>query len=158
MDDYLSKPIEKDKLATLLAHWLGESAIQKPAVVHETSLQLSDRPVAWDEARVLQQLDGDKALLAEIVALFLDEIPQQLAALSEACLNNDLPVLADIAHRIRGMAGHFCAESLMDRAATLEHAARQAHLSDFKALTDDLIGTAKPLVACLSQSEGRYHG
>ncbi len=158
MDDYLSKPIEKDKLATLLAHWLGESAIQKPAVVHETSLQMSDVPAVWDEARVLEQLDGDKALLAEIVALFLNEIPHQLTALSEAYLNNDLPVLADIAHRIKGMAGHFCADTLIHCAATLEHAARHVHLGDFKAMTDDLIGTARSLIACLSQPDGRYHG
>jgi CheY-like chemotaxis protein/HPt (histidine-containing phosphotransfer) domain-containing protein len=157
MDDYLSKPIEKDKLATLLSRWLGES-IQNPAVVHETNLQMSDRPAAWDEARVLEQLDGDKALLAEIVALFLNEIPAQLTALTGACQRNDLPALADIAHRIKGMAGHFCAESLINCATALEQAARHAHLCDFEAMTNDLIGTARPLVACLSQPDGRYHG
>jgi hypothetical protein len=34
--------------------------------------------------------------------------------------------LADAAHAIKGMAGHFCAEKIISLAVNLEHAARKA--------------------------------
>ena len=51
---------------------------------------------------------------------------------SDAALSRtDLLALADAAHTIKGMAGHFCAEKIINFAVTLEYAARSSTLSDY---------------------------
>lgn len=103
-------------------------------------------PSVWDEALTLKQLDNDEDLLADIIALFLDEVPGQLTALDEACRRSDLPVLADIAHKLKGMAGHFCAGTIVDIAAKLEYAARNAKTADLEKMAEELITVTGKLI------------
>jgi len=148
MDDYLSKPVARDKLAILLSRWLGDSAPQTVAV-HEVKFQEPLMPFVWDEALTLERLDNDEELLADIIALFLDEAPAQLTALVEACRRRDWPVLADIAHKLKGMAGHFCAGTIVDFSAKLEYAARNAQTSDLEKMAEDLITATGKLIGHL---------
>ena len=158
MDDYLSKPIEKGKLTSLLETWLGGASDQQSKHLPVQRPIVANGPSDWDEARTLQGLDGDKALLGDLVDLFVDDVPGHLTALTEARRLNDRQALAEIAHQIKGMAGHFFADTLIARAATLEDAARHSPHANFTELTDALISVAKPLVACLLQYRASRHG
>ena len=160
MDDYLSKPVSRPDLAVVLARWLGmpsatpiayENAIESiippsPALTKgeaEPERILTD---CWDESAALKRLDDDKDLLAEMIDLFLEEAPVQLVELDAALSRFDLHALADSAHAIKGMAGHFCAENTINFAVNLEHAAREEADADFQLMTSDLTNATVDLV------------
>jgi PAS domain S-box-containing protein len=152
MDEFLSKPIVRQELAGALARWLGASspceimAEAKPAIKGNLSSP------CWDEAAALKRLDNDQELLNDMIDIFLTETPARLIELEEALARRDLAALADAAHAIKGMAGHFCADPLYSAAAKLEHSARQNEAADFQQMTRDvadastrLIGTFLPM-------------
>jgi PAS domain S-box-containing protein len=136
MDDYLSKPASRADLAGVLARWLGEPSIPEAARIaldrtveregFSQAGQGTEEPACWDEALALKRLDDDHDLLSEMIDLFLEETPKQLAELEAALSRSDLVALADAAHTIKGMAGHFCAENIIGLAISLERSARTA--------------------------------
>ncbi|MDO9422689.1 MAG: Hpt domain-containing protein [Methylobacter sp.] len=79
--------------------------------------------------------------------------------MNSALSSADLLALADTAHAMKGMAGHFCAEKIISLAVSLEQAARKApahapylHFvgntadADFQLMTRDLTQAAVDLV------------
>ncbi len=154
MDDYLSKPVNRADLAVVLARWLGLPSTYAVNVVEMDHLKDEDvglvtdaglslpqklgTAVCWDEVSALKRLDDDIDLLAEMIDLFLDEAPVQLAELTTALSRADLLALADAAHAIKGMAGHFCAEKLIGLAVNLELAARNNTGADVQLMASDL--------------------
>ncbi len=163
MDDYLSKPVNRADLAVVLERWMGlpsvpESApiVQDNTVENEVSPSTQsdeDKTIStdcWDESVALKRLDGDHELLVEMIDLFLEEAPVQLAALSAALSQADFLALADAAHAIKGMAGHFCAEKIISLAVKLEHSARDGSIdADFQSMSDELIQATMDLVGNL---------
>jgi HPt (histidine-containing phosphotransfer) domain-containing protein len=67
---------------------------------------------------------------------------------------NNLAALADAAHAIKGMAGHFCADQLKTSAASLEDSARLGALTDFKKMTKNVTDAANELIFALTQKQG----
>jgi HPt (histidine-containing phosphotransfer) domain-containing protein len=57
--------------------------------------------------RVLARFDDDEALLREMVQLFLDDAPQQMAALRAAASARDAPAVRSLAHALKGAASNF---------------------------------------------------
>ncbi|BCX81824.1 two-component system, sensor histidine kinase and response regulator [Methylomarinovum caldicuralii] len=124
MDDYLSKPLRRPALEAMLERYLGG----------ETEPESDPRPEAetrtsalWDREASLAQLDGDEELLQDMIALFLDDAPARLEALAAAASACDCQGIAEAAHALKGMAGHFHAETLQQQAAALEQAARDGN-------------------------------
>jgi PAS domain S-box-containing protein len=175
MDDYLSKPVNRTDLAEVLLRWLGlpnagpvpqdnvlENEIPlSPSVPKEEAEGKEILTACWDEASALRRLDDDNDLLAEMIDLFLEEAPVQLAELASAQSRTDLFALADAAHAIKGMAGHFCAEKTISLAVNLEQAARKASdpavdsraNADFQSMTHDLTQATVNLVDNLLQKK-----
>ncbi len=151
MDDYLSKPASRADLAVVLRRWLGEPSAapmaQDNALESERARADQDSSTAcWDESAALNRLDDDHDLLTEMIDLFLEEAPVSVAALSVALSQGDLLALADAAHGIKGMAGHFCAEKIISLAVNLEHAARKNADADFQLMAHDLSQATVDLV------------
>lgn len=155
MDDFLSKPISRPELAKTLARWLGDSAPSKGIQDRKEDLIIVTPDIAcWDELAALERLDDDIELLGEMIDLFLTEIPARVLDLESALIHNDLAALADAAHAIKGMAGHFCADQLRTSAANLEDSARLGHSADFKGMTKDVSDAATGLMSALKQKQG----
>ena len=112
MDDYLSKPIRRDQLATSMAHWLGEGIANNSAVniMPSDNCNKLTQPIAddiWDEVATLKHLDSDKELLVDMILLFREEMPDLISKLKMTENQKDLLELANVAHAIKGSAGHF---------------------------------------------------
>jgi PAS domain S-box-containing protein len=154
MDDFLSKPIVRPELAKVLARWLGD--ITRCEIITDTEKAVADNPAGpcWDEATALKRLDNDHELLIDMIDLFLAETPAKMLELEEALVCGDHSALADAAHAIKGMAGHFCAEQLYNSAAYLEHCARQDNPSDFQQMTRNVKDAAIELADALRQKQG----
>ncbi|MGZ5620294.1 MAG: response regulator, partial [Methylobacter sp.] len=154
MDDYLSKPASRADLAVVLARWLD---ITIDSSRNERPSSAQDLPQAesciWDESAALKRLDNDNDLLIEMIDLFLEEVPVSVAELDAALVRTDLLALADAAHAIKGMAGHFCAENIISLAVNLEHAARNTTDADFQLMTHNLIQATRDLAESLLKTK-----
>jgi PAS domain S-box-containing protein len=156
MDDYLSKPVTRERLAEALARWLGDPG-DNSASAHENchgrdEESLSPPVSLWDNKIALAALYDDEELLKEMIALFIGETPSHIAALRAAQERCDLSGLADAAHALKGMAGHFCAQPLKTLAAGLETNARSGAPADYARQTEALANAAN----ALSEELGRW--
>jgi CheY-like chemotaxis protein len=142
MDDYLSKPMSGDELDRLLHKWapLPGSPLRLPpldaapdsapssvapsrrgaAIVRAPAVDLS----ALEKLRDMRQ--GESDLVLEVIELFLQETPDRLAALRDGLARSDFPLIARVAHTIRGSAGHVGAKALTALCARVEDKARQS--------------------------------
>ncbi|MGZ5075427.1 MAG: response regulator [Methylobacter sp.] len=154
MDDYLSKPVNRGELAAVLARWLDRAIDSSLDDLPISAQDLSEaEPCLWDRSTALKRLDNDHDLLIEMIDLFLEEVPVTVAELDAALSRTDLTALADAAHAIKGMAGHFCAGKIISLAADLEHAARSAADADFQSMTNHLSQATRDLAGSLLKTK-----
>lgn len=166
MDDYLSKPVSQKRLAEILAHWLREA----PPLVQDIPQDPRGAPVGsapvqpapadrietcWDRKAALAGLDGDEDLLRELIDVFVAEVPARIETLRGALACSDLLALADAAHAIKGMAGHFRAEKVKTLARQLEEGIRAAEPLDFSSQVEALAKATTHLAEDLQQFRNR---
>jgi CheY-like chemotaxis protein len=153
MDDFLTKPIVPDALATLLSCWLGDSGMHTAAdsqKIQSTSI--------WNEAQVLKNLDDDEELLSDMITLFIEEVPHKLIDLNKSLQKMDLVRMIEVTHSLRGMTGHFCVKTTLEICDKLENAAQKSHLVDIASLTNELTASIKILMEKLRHRKGQIHG
>ena len=153
MDDYLSKPIRRDQLITTLSHWLGEPKNDLTADPSPSGHLNADQPAThkiWDEIASLKHLDNDKELLVDMIHMFQAEMSEMIVQLKSAENQKDLIELANIAHAIKGSVGHFCADVISQKSASLENSARNQEAINYLAITENLIGDLNRLMRTLN--------
>jgi two-component system sensor histidine kinase/response regulator len=106
MDGYLSKPIDRERLFALVegTNLAGETAALPPV----------------DRSELLERLGGDEQLLTDVVGLFLEDCPVQLAALRRAVEARDPDSIRAAAHALKGAAGNLSATGLCEAARAME--------------------------------------
>ena len=122
MDDYLAKPITPDVLYATLRRWLpgataraepmpvaiplNVTAPVPPAVVPPTA---EEEPIldsaVLENFRELQE-PGAPDIIAQLIDLFLGELPQKLAAVHQAIEFRDAARLAKAAHTLKGSSAN----------------------------------------------------
>ncbi len=81
-------------------------------------------PVVWDTG-VLQGLFGnDEVLIRSVVHTFLDSMTNSVADLASAAAAGHLPIVVELAHRIKGASRMSGALALAEAAGELEQLAR----------------------------------
>jgi PAS domain S-box-containing protein len=125
MDGYVAKPVRAHDLFEAVARIIPSEAVaggrwtvdgtepSSPSTVHRP-------PSTLDEAELLDRVGGDRALLRDIVSMFLDASPRSLAELREAAARGDAAALHRQAHTFKGMVGHFGATEAVEAALRLE--------------------------------------
>jgi two-component system, sensor histidine kinase and response regulator len=120
MDGYVSKPIQAETLDAMLARFAA-AAILTPAATG---------PAPVDLVGALRTAGGDRALLADLMRLFLDDCPVRVAELRAAVASGDPEHVQRAAHAIKGSVATFEAQRARDLAADLERAGRERRLDD----------------------------
>ncbi|HOS95986.1 MAG TPA: Hpt domain-containing protein [Armatimonadota bacterium] len=77
----------------------------------------------------LDQIGGDRELLVEIAAIFLDSYPDHVAELERNLADNDLPLAARTAHAIKGAVSNFGAPGAIAAALAVEDAAKTGDMA-----------------------------
>ncbi len=124
MDDYLTKPLDRVRLAqTLAGHLAGPCDVASKRGAESTAGTEGSRaqPVDWD--RFMQVADGDQSLAQELVELFIESGDLALAEIRAALGRNDLPAIGRAAHSLKGASANIHAEATSAAAAQLESAA-----------------------------------
>jgi len=110
MDDYVSKPIERNALFQAV-----EGGSPRPSsVVGATCTSTFDR------GELLARVGGDEKLMRDVTQLFLTELPKRLTDIESAVGDGDAERLRVTAHALKGMAGSLSAGAVMEIASELE--------------------------------------
>jgi CheY-like chemotaxis protein len=127
MDAYLSKPVRSAELLGTLARITGRPV--------ERAAEVSP---AVDAPDVLSRVGGDRALLADLVALFREEGPRLVGDMREAAGRGDAKALERAAHRLRGSLVSLGGRPAADVVGLLEASGRRGDLADVTTRLDEL--------------------
>jgi HPt (histidine-containing phosphotransfer) domain-containing protein len=121
MDDFVSKPVTLQRLATVLSQWLAPK--EEPIIVRDAS-----RMTAGAEAldlKVLQELLGsdDRHIMGDIVQDFALSARESWAEIQAHAALKDTDSLTRAAHGAKGEARNAGATALGDLYEELEHIA-----------------------------------
>jgi signal transduction histidine kinase/DNA-binding response OmpR family regulator len=129
MDDFVTKPVRIEDLANALERVPAASPpTPKPAAEYATV-----SGAALDRLRDLR-VPGQPDPLAEIIDLFIQQTPELLADLENACSALNLDALKRTAHTLKGSAGNVGAEQLAALSRELELAIKQGTSSAARSL------------------------
>jgi signal transduction histidine kinase/CheY-like chemotaxis protein/HPt (histidine-containing phosphotransfer) domain-containing protein len=144
-DDYLTKPIDRDKLVTMLVRYLpsakdgGKHAARPdagaPVSDRSSAVVADDAPetpiIAWHQ---LITRIGDEELVRELMPVCVQDNRSRLESLCEVIEAKDAVNVKLYAHAIKGSAANLGAEQLSEAARRLEHTAAADDLSQAPAL------------------------
>ena len=119
MDDYVSKPIDPDKLEGAILRWTGK---------------LPD----FEHSRALDLAEGDESLLETVVKLFLEQTPERLEAIHRALDARDTDSLERTAHAMEDSAVTLAMPRLRDIAHRIAVLGKRGELAQAAKLVRDL--------------------
>jgi CheY-like chemotaxis protein len=136
MDDYLTKPIGQQELATCLdRHVDGRPAASETPVAPADT----DGPRAvLDVEATLNRIGGNTRLFDRLVTIFRRQTPPLLTELRDALGGGDMPRARDAAHKLNGSLRSVGGRAAQEVAALLEQRALEGALADATALYDTL--------------------
>lgn len=127
-DDYLPKPIDRDKFfATLNRHLAPADATATEVAVHS---ELLDEPD-----------------LAHLVEKFLDFLPEKVAVIRKAAEQQDWETLKDVAHQLKGLGGGYGYPEITRLAAKLEFQTLSKNQLEVDALVANIINYCERIYA-----------
>lgn len=131
MDDYVTKPVRREDLETVLARWQpdrADSSAERPASPSE---ERGDGVASVDPAVLtdLLQLDETGELLTTLITLFQDETPKLLAVMQAAFRRSDAAALAEAAHTLKGSSGNLGATHMQQLCGKLQTLGRANELT-----------------------------
>jgi len=106
MDDYITKPIEFEKLAKLITDWISKIKPQE-MVRPEEPHQAYEMRVDWTilERMKIFQKPGAPDLVQELVEIFFETTPAILGRIQEAAKRGDPTALKNEAHALKSSSG-----------------------------------------------------
>lgn len=144
MDGYLSKPFTQEKLRSILSTWLPKKqAQQAPAPISalEPSAAATDLPVMDEKALFeLQMLQrpGKPNLVHKLIATYLTDSPQRVAAIQKALAEANGPALQEAAHGLKGASLTLGLLQFAELCKTLEHMGRTENLAAARSLASSI--------------------
>jgi len=152
MDDYLSKPIQPQKVIEMMNYFLSSSEDSA------TSDALAADPEVCDVAALLARFEGDEGLVQELAGLFLDDSPSLVGKIRQAVQSCDSPSLQKAAHALKGSVSNFSAQRTHEAALRLEEIGRAGQAATAQPALEYLeksIHELQPLIESLAGRQCR---
>ncbi len=105
----------------------------------------------FDKDEILKKFDGDKEFLAELVVVFINDIPEQLSGIKEAVNNQNSKELVKTAHKLKGSVANFEENAAFEAALKLEMMGRENRLDGVKDAYDILVKEVAYLANALKE-------
>ncbi len=150
MDDYLTKPLKKKELISMVEKWIQtgssllDSSVQADTRKEKhgeksTNIPVSGLPMDMDKA--VKEFDNDEEFLNNVIADFIGEVEKQIDLIETAAADKDFETIEGQSHAIKGGAANLTAMELSTAALHLEIAGKN---QDMNAITDavDFLKTA----------------
>jgi two-component system sensor histidine kinase/response regulator len=141
MDDYVTKPIDRERLEACLEHLLKATSMggsehdpDRTTAIHR--LDAVAAPVDLEALRILA--DGDAEFTRELIRSFIESGTAAVRDIARALASEDQRGIADNAHILKGAGATIQAAAVSMAAARLEAAARSGGNEPLAMLTEDL--------------------
>ncbi|MFN6514716.1 MAG: GAF domain-containing protein [Nostoc sp. CreGUA01] len=140
MDDYLSKPVLKEKLAAILEHWADIILSQQVIVECEQTVSPSsnhpfDSTINWEHLH--QVSDNDKQFEFNLLHIFIQDIKPRLENMKNAIALYDFGQIVREAHYLKGASANVGATAMYLAVEKLEQQAlQQEHKSATKLISE----------------------
>jgi PAS domain S-box-containing protein len=123
MDDYLSKPVMKEKLAAALQRWgsvifKAKETDAKEQTVSTTDIGSVHLPIDWERLHQLSENNPEFEL--ELLQIFVEDIQPRLEIIKIAIANYDFGQIGQEAHQIKGASANLGATIMHLAAEKLE--------------------------------------
>jgi HPt (histidine-containing phosphotransfer) domain-containing protein len=149
MDEYVSKPIDSDKLFEAIEKLTKAPAVAKSVAAHS---------VMVDNVLLIKAFDGDWNFFKEVVEIFLADYPRLLDNLRKSLKEGDCDMFMRSAHSLKGMLKNFRAENAAEVAFDLEKKGQEADLNgvqaDIESLAAQIAEVDKALRNMIEQQSG----
>ena len=136
IDNYIAKPFDVEHLRQMLKHGLD----YRKDGIHYGGEQpkWEDDAVGFDPILGLKRVGGDEVLFRELLADFVDELPQKIADMEKSLAERDMESLSRGAHNLKGVASNLGALQLSQHAGRLENRAGQGYTESIILEVEDL--------------------
>ena len=107
-----------------------------------------------DQEEVMERVDGDMELLAEMVDLFFESCPELLSDIRNAIKAENSELLERFAHTLKGSVGNFSAPGAFAAAFKLEKMAQEGRIDsaeDAYTVLEGEIERLRPVLFALSK-------
>jgi two-component system, sensor histidine kinase and response regulator len=104
-----------------------------------------------NRAELLARVGGDHEFLAEVVQLFLNDCPKQLAELSEAVSKQDAVKIQRLAHAVKGQVSNLASETATVAAMRLELMGKEGNIPGAREQLSLLEGSIEQLKIALTE-------
>jgi two-component system sensor histidine kinase/response regulator len=146
MDGYVSKPIHPAGLFAEIERCLTASG---------RSNAMTEGPKEpgelIDRISLLERVEGDHELLAEMIHLFQEDVPNLLTAMRDALQRGDMPVLERSAHSLKGAAANLSAKPTAAAALLLEKDAKNKDAESAKKSLTEVERAVEHLLPALAE-------
>lgn len=143
MNDYVSKPIDVDKLFSTLQKWIKPK--NRTAPIHplreseeSSSERLPDELPGIHIKSALNRLGGNKKLFKTLLKEFDRDYQNAADDISKVLDKQDFKTALLLSHTLKGVAGNISAYQLQGAARDLEGAIEQARLDDLNLFMDNV--------------------
>jgi signal transduction histidine kinase/CheY-like chemotaxis protein/HPt (histidine-containing phosphotransfer) domain-containing protein len=138
--DYLSKPIDRDKLLRVIARYLLKSA-----------------PPALPVSETQRSAYADDPDMTELIKLYVESLPQEVAKLTLLLDAGQLDALRRVAHQLKGSGGGYGFARITDVAGQAEHAIKAGdELDRIRQHVQELIACLRSVHGYQASEEGHH--
>jgi signal transduction histidine kinase/CheY-like chemotaxis protein/HPt (histidine-containing phosphotransfer) domain-containing protein len=131
MDDYLSKPLEREDVLETVEKWLSKSPPAAQGSVSakpeaDTTL-VKEEPIDIEAA--MPRFGGDHAFFLELLSEFVENMDERIKLFRSALERGETKELTRMAHNLKGAASNFNAHPLTNYASELELQAKSGNMT-----------------------------
>ena len=135
MDDYLTKPLRRKELLAMLDKWITPVADSGLRMAPLDSEILLDSGIIMESdpmnfARAIEEFDGDKKFLMEVLEGFIKNATAQIATMRQALSDGNMEAIGREAHAIKGGAANLTADALSEIASELMNIGKSGILKE----------------------------
>ncbi|MCZ6829308.1 MAG: response regulator, partial [Gammaproteobacteria bacterium] len=131
---YQSKPVDIDRLLSLLAADLGAEAGTRTLHANANRVPNQGAGPRLESGPILSSLPMDNPGYRRVAEKFVLRLEEQLAAMRSALQDEDLPELVSLTHWLKGSAGSVGFHQFTKPARELEKAAKSGRIEDIAEL------------------------
>lgn len=139
MDDFLSKPIDRDNMFSTIEKWINPANIITSTSISNGAKQedTPEQPIV-DMESAMARFGDDVDFFMKMANAFLTYLPDQLIPLEKTLESGDFSKVKKIAHSIKGAAGNLSAEKLRAVAATIEKSSGNGDKANISSLIKEM--------------------
>jgi HPt (histidine-containing phosphotransfer) domain-containing protein len=105
----------------------------------------------FDRDELLKKFDGDEGFLAELIEVFINDVPEQLSGIQKAVDSRNSNDIERSAHKLKGAITNFEEKAAFEAALQLELMGMESRLDGVKEAHDTLVKEIECLLNALKE-------